>query len=232
MPVIEFDKPDFAVFEIEGLEPRMEALIERVRPKLTQLGYELAPFLSALCGEEMFPHVAKHARRTVHAPKDTWVAWGPNKRGYKALPHFQVGMFGSHLFVVFAIIYESTNKISFAEALSRNTEDVIKQLPGDYFWSTDHLDPRGTPHSEMGGEEYGEFARRLKEVKKAEVTCGLRIAKDDPVLQDQDRLIALIQQTFERLLVLYRMASIPPKPSLPREGPKGLHPLDSRKFGE
>lgn len=74
MPFQGFTHDDFAVFQIESMEPRMDALIARVRPKLNELGNELAPVLSALCGEEMFPHVAKHARRTVHAPNDTWVA--------------------------------------------------------------------------------------------------------------------------------------------------------------
>ncbi|MEK4064428.1 MULTISPECIES: DUF1054 family protein [Paenibacillus] len=48
--------------------------------------------------------------------------------------------------------------------------------------------------------------RKLKEVKKAEITCGLRIDKDDPILSDEDKLLELIQQTFEMLLPLYRMS--------------------------
>lgn len=201
-----FTAEDFEVFAIGGLEPRMEALISRVRPKLTALGDEVAPFLSALSGEEMYPHVAKHARRTVHPPNDTWVAWGPGKRGYKALPHFQTGMFHSHLFIVFAIIYESSNKIIFADALSGSISEVRKQLPGNYFWSTDHLDPHGTPQSDMDDEQFARLTRRLKEVKKAEVTCGLRIESSDPVLWDGPALLKIIEQTFETLLPLYRMA--------------------------
>src|SRR5690606_12482306 len=65
-----FTASDFDVFTIPGLEPRMEALIANVRPKLTTLGTALAPDLTAAVGMEMFPHVAKHARRTVHAPND------------------------------------------------------------------------------------------------------------------------------------------------------------------
>lgn len=204
MPFTGFTTEDFDVFHIPGLAPRMEALIANVRPKLTELGTELAPVLSALCGEEMFAHIAKHARRTVHAPNDTWVAWGPNKRGYKALPHFQVGMFNTHLFVVFAIIYESSNKTIFADALDRHRSEIRSTLPGTYFWSTDHLDPRGTLQSEMDDERFNALAHKLREVKKAEVTCGLRIDRDDPVLGDGDKLTALIQETFETLLPLYR----------------------------
>jgi len=201
-----FSAQDFEVFNIPGLEPRMDALIARVRPKLTELGAELAPVLSAICGEEMFPHVAKHARRTVHPPNDTWVAWGPGKRGYKALPHFQVGMFHSHLFIVFAIIYESPNKLVFADALTRKLSGIRKELPSGFFWSTDHLDPRGIPQADMTGGQFAELSRKLKEVKKSEVTCGLRLDKDDPVLQDGEALLKVIQETFEVLLPLYRMS--------------------------
>ncbi|KGE16666.1 DUF1054 domain-containing protein [Paenibacillus wynnii] len=206
MAFTSFAAEDFEVFDIPGLEPRMNALISRVRPKLTELGTEMAPVLSALCGVEMFPHVAKHARRTVHAPHDTWVAWGPNKRGYKALPHFQVGMFHSHLFIVFAIIYESDNKIVFAKALTGQISSIRKELPGNFFWSTDHLDPRGTPQADMSDEQFVELTRKLREVKKGEVTCGLRLDKNDPILEDGEALLNVIQETFETLLPLYRMS--------------------------
>lgn len=199
-----FDSNDFAVFGIPGLEPRMEALIARIRPKLEALGGELAPYLSALCGQEMYPHVAKHARRTVHPPGDTWVAWGPNRRGYKALPHFQVGLFGTHLFAVFAIIYESPNKAIFAESLARQGSGLTGSLPAHFFWSTDHLDPKGTAQSDMSDMAFETLARRLKDVKKAEVTCGLRIDREDPLLGDGEALEQTVKQTFETLLPLYR----------------------------
>ncbi|MEI0738277.1 DUF1054 family protein [Paenibacillus sp. JTLBN-2024] len=86
MPFEGFHSKDFEVFNVPGLEPRMEALIANVRPKLEELGREMAPFLSALCGEEMFPHVAKHARRTINPPNDTWVAWAASKEGIKRCP--------------------------------------------------------------------------------------------------------------------------------------------------
>lgn len=206
MPFAGFTPEDFTTMEIEGLEPRMDALIKGVRPKLNELGDEAAPFLSALCGEEMYPHVAKHARRTVHPPNDTWVAWGPSKRGYKALPHFQTGLFSTHLFVVFAIIYESPNKLLFADALTKHLSKVKDIVPAHYFWSTDHLDPKGTMQRDMNSESFAGLSRRLKEVKKAEITCGLRIENGDPVLWNGPALLQLIESTFETLLPLYRMS--------------------------
>ncbi|UNK20201.1 DUF1054 domain-containing protein [Paenibacillus sp. N3/727] len=201
-----FTADDFDVFLVPGLENRMEVLIERVRPKLETLGAEIAPYISALCGEEMFVHVAKHARRTVNPPIDTWVAWAANKRGYKALPHFEVGMFESHLFIIFAIIYESPNKTVFAGNLEKQLSKINSKLPKSYYWSTDHMNPDGIPHAEMDKESFGVLINKLKQVKKAEVMCGLRIPREEAASIEGDKLVETIQDTFETLLPLYRIA--------------------------
>ncbi|MEK3731041.1 MULTISPECIES: YktB family protein [Paenibacillus] len=201
-----FNEQDFDVFSVPGLEGRMEALIERVRPKLETLGAELAPYVSALAGEEMHVHVAKHARRTVNPPIDTWVAWAANKRGYKALPHFEVGMFGSHLFIIFAIIYESPNKTVFAANLERQLSKTIKALPDTFYWSMDHMSPQGTPHKAMNKEDFQTLIGKLQQVKKSEVMCGLQIPREEAVKLSGDELIETIQKTFETLLPLYRLA--------------------------
>lgn len=201
-----FTAEDFDVFTVPGLEPRMEVLIERVRPKLEALGAELAPYVSALCGEEMFVHVAKHARRTVNPPIDTWVAWAANKRGYKALPHFEVGMFESHLFIIFAIIYESPNKSVFADNLKEGLTGVRTVLPPHFYWSTDHMSPEGTPHEEMKEQNFEALIDKLKRVKKAEVMCGLRIPREEASGMSGEQLLLKIQETFEMLLPLYRLA--------------------------
>lgn len=206
MTTINFTDKDFDVFLVPGLDGRMEALIERVRPKLTVLGNELTPFLSALAGEEMFSHVAKHARRTVNPPKDTWVAWANNKRGYKQHPHFQVGLWSSHLFIQFAIIYECVNKKTFAEHLSQNLPTIIKQIPDNFFWSRDHMQPGVTPHAMMSEQDLLAMSERLVQVNKAEALCGLIIQRDDPILKDGQALLSKIEETFNILLPLYKMA--------------------------
>ncbi|WP_238392734.1 DUF1054 domain-containing protein [Paenibacillus antri] len=203
---VAFAPSDFDVFTIPGLEPRMEALIARVRPKLTALGEALAPDLSALAGEEMFPHVAKHARRTVHAPNDTWVAWAANKRGYKMLPHFQFGMFASHAFAQFAIIYESDKKTVFAQALERDLKKIKKLVPSSYVWSMDHMKPEGTPHREMTDDAFRRMAAKLAGTKQSEVLVGIRFDRDDPLLSDGPALYEKILGTYETLMPLYRMS--------------------------
>ncbi len=61
-----FSAADFQVFKIDGFNERMASLYASVRPRLLKLGDELAPQLARKLHLEFFPHVAKHARRTVN----------------------------------------------------------------------------------------------------------------------------------------------------------------------
>ncbi|HEY0829424.1 MAG TPA: DUF1054 domain-containing protein [Bacilli bacterium] len=201
-----FNQTDFDVFEVPGLEARMSTLIANVRPKLQILGEHLAPFLSVLCGEPMCLHVARHARRKVNPPNDTWVAWSNNKRGYKAHPHFQVGLFSTHLFIQFAIIYESNHKITFANHFEKQLNKTKKAIPDYFFWSLDHTLPQTTLHRKMGKEDFQQVVYKLRHLKNSEVLCGLEVPREDPVLTDGPRLLKLIEDTFSKLLPLYKLS--------------------------
>ncbi|EIT84942.1 hypothetical protein A374_12885 [Fictibacillus macauensis ZFHKF-1] len=198
-----FTEEDFAVFTIDGLEARMEKLIEQVRPKLQLLGEYFAPELSGLTGEEMFYHVAKHARRTVNPPKDTWVAIASSNRGYKKLPHFQIGLFETHLFVWFAIIYESLVKVDYSKALGHQLQTLTKHIPDSFVWSVDHMKPDAVSHASVKGEQLEQMVKRLGEVKKAELLCGIHVSKEEAVKMDGASFIAKVEETFKTLLPLY-----------------------------
>jgi uncharacterized protein YktB (UPF0637 family) len=201
-----FDDRDFEVFEIDGLEARMDALIDRVRPKFSQMGERLSRFLGELCGEEMFTHIAKHARRTVNPPNDSWVAFATNKRGYKAHPHFQIGLWSTHVFVQFAIIYECPNKNVFAERALHELDSVRSSVPEHFVWSKDHMVPTGLAHKELSDGELADLMMRLKTVKASELTCGIHIKRGDPLLADGEAFVKRAEETFRTLLPLYRMA--------------------------
>ncbi|GAA0350537.1 YktB family protein [Bacillus horti] len=201
-----FTQQDFDVFHIEGLDERMAALIKLIRPKLEELGTRLQKPLSELVGEEMFPHVAKHARRTVNPPNDTWVAWANNKRGYKQHPHFQVGMWESHLFVWFALIYECPTKQDFAKVALKEAATIYKQIPDSFVWSIDHMRPEAIPQSELKQKDVKEMLIRLRDVKKAELLCGIHIDRHDPILTDGAALEDKILDTFEQLSALYKLS--------------------------
>ena len=202
---VRFTEKDFNVFKIEGFQERMDALIETIRPKLHVLGDYFAQQLSIMAGEEIFPHVAMHARRTVNPPNDTWVAFSTNKRGYKMLPHFQIGLWETHLFIWFAIIYEAPNKVEYGKNLEENAEQLIKIIPKRFVWSMDHMKPDAISHQVLNEEDLVAMFQRLQTVKKAEILCGIHIPREDAVKLNEDELLDTIQNTFNTLLPLYQL---------------------------
>lgn len=197
-----WEKDDFNVFSIEGLENRMEALQNRIQPKFGTLGSHFADRLSAHGTDEFFPHVAKHARRTVNPPNDSWVAFAPAKRGYKALPHFQIGLWGTHLFIILAVIYENSDKKGIAERLDSKL-DVLTSLPGTYIVSGDHMKPEATTIEQAGATGLEQILERLQTVKKAEFLVGRHLLREDAVKLSNEEFIAFAEETFDCLLPVY-----------------------------
>ncbi|MCY8980742.1 YktB family protein [Bacillus halotolerans] len=205
MTQMRFTEEDFNTFTIDGLDARMEVLKERVRPKLTALGEHFAPTLSALTGDEMFPHVAKHARRSVNPPADSWVAFANSKRGYKKLPHFQIGLWESHVFVWFAIIYESPIKEEYGKLLEANQDSVTNHIPDSFVWSADHTKPGVHKQSEMDKEQLKTMFERLQTIKKAELLCGIQLQKEEVLNMNNQEFLQRIDDAFQQLAFLYRL---------------------------
>lgn len=201
-----FTNDDFHVFQIDGLDERMDALRTTIRPKLEELGNHFAPTLSILTGNEMFAHVAKHARRTINPPKDTWVAFASNKRGYKMLPHFQIGLWESHIFIWFAVIYEAPNKSEFGKVLEDHVNILYEETPQNYVWSTDHTKPESIEHRSLSKEDLKNLFIRLQTVKKAEILCGLHITKEDAVKMKSEEFLSTIEAVFQKLIPLYKLS--------------------------
>ncbi|MDE1451763.1 hypothetical protein CHCC14820_3188 [Bacillus paralicheniformis] len=205
MSSLRFTEEDFRTFTIEGLDARMSVLKETVRPKLEGLGGHFAPVLSALTGDEMFVHVAKHARRSVNPPDDSWVAFANNKRGYKKLPHFQIGLWETHVFVWFALIYESPLKQEYGQLFKKHLPDIESNIPSRFVWSADHTKPDVIRQSEMDDKELENLFERLVNVKKAEALCGIRLAKDEVLQMSEEAFLSEIEAAFEKLAFLYRL---------------------------
>ena len=193
---------DFDVFTIDGLDNRMHALQTRVQPKFHQLGAHFAAKFSAEGGDEFFPHVAKHARRTVNPPSDSWVAMAPSKRGYKALPHFQIGLWKSHLFMVVAVIYENPDKKGIAERFLYDLNS-LQSLPVDFIVSGDHMKPEASSIQEIGSEGVEALLTRLQTVKKAEFLVGRHISKEDATTLTEEQFMNIAEDTFDKLIPIY-----------------------------
>jgi uncharacterized protein YktB (UPF0637 family) len=118
---------DFAAFHVAGFDERMAVIRERIQPKLDALGSDIVGLLQQETGTEWFYHVAKHMRRSVNPPLDTWVALNRVKKGYKATVHFGVGISGAGANVCLVVKPECTERASFAAGIEREV-GVIRPL--------------------------------------------------------------------------------------------------------
>ncbi|WP_106497756.1 YktB family protein [Lentibacillus sp. Marseille-P4043] len=198
-----FTDQDFATFSIDGLTERMEAIQNRIQPKFQEIGNELVDHLQTQLGNEMFLHIAKHARRTVNPPKDTWLAIANNKRGYKKHPHFQFGLFDDHIFIWLAFIYELPNKQEFAKNLLNNIDAIKSEVSDDFVISLDHTKKKST---KLGDINLEAALERFRDVKKAEFLIGRHIAANDKRITDGEELVNIAKNTYDILLPFYQRA--------------------------
>lgn len=203
-----FTQGDFDVFQLQGLEERMNGIQTQIQPKFHALGEQLIVDTAVHAGNEMFLHVARHARRKVNPPKDTWLAICSNKRGYKSHPHFQLGLFDDHLFLWLALIYEVPNKSAIAKAYLDQLDTVMATVPKDYVLSMDHMKKESTSISDMSEQDWNDALVRFRDVKKAELLIGRHIQADDALLRDGEALLQYASQTYETLMPLYRIANL------------------------
>ncbi|HGE5778692.1 MULTISPECIES: YktB family protein [Bacillus] len=202
-----FKEKDFAVFSVDGLEERMDAIKTNIHPKLEALGEQFSHYLSEQTGETFFYHVAKHARRKVNPPNDTWVAFSTNKRGYKMLPHFQIGLWGTHAFIYFGLIYECPQKVEAAHAFLGHLNDLKTNIPNDFVWSIDHTKPGVKPHNMLEANELQKMIERLATIKKAELLVGIHISPEEfPTLTDE-QFLTKVEATMQSLLPLYKICN-------------------------
>ncbi|HWI64036.1 MAG TPA: DUF1054 family protein [Symbiobacteriaceae bacterium] len=200
-----FTADDFAGFRLPSLDERMAFIKSGPRPKLEALGADLTPFLTELTGQPVYPITAKHLRRKVNPPDDTWVAWSANKRGYKMLPHFQVGLWHTHAFIQAGLIYEAEARAAFATNLLKHGRAIQSALPPHFRWLEDYTRPEGIPNREMTAADFHRIAERLTTKKEADCMAGLSVPADEAV-----RLGAgfadLTRTVMTQLLPIYNLA--------------------------
>ncbi|GGK04201.1 UPF0637 protein [Lentibacillus kapialis] len=198
-----FLEQDFNVFTIDGLKERMEAIRETIQPKFKAIGEELSGDISNMTGNDMYVHIAQHARRTKNPPNDTWMAFCHNKRGYKKHPHFQIGMWDDHLFMWLAYIYEMPHKQEVASSFLNHLDDIHETLPGSYVISLDHTKKDAASLSEI---DLKQALTRVQNVKKAEFLVGRYFKPDDPRLSNGEAFLNEAKHTFETLTPLYKLS--------------------------
>jgi uncharacterized protein YktB (UPF0637 family) len=200
MASLGFNVADFQVFRIEGFNERMAQLYATVRPKLLRLGDEMAPELARKLHVEFFAHVAKHARRTVNPPPETWCAFGPSAKGYKRYPYLAlcISRFGLHARVV--VKSEADHRPQMAEVLERRAAELTRALGSTAITRYDNWNFEAPPPALRADQElWRQLAGAL-----AKKTGGIDVGFGWPVREalrvDRDEIL----EGFRELEPLYR----------------------------
>ena len=112
---------------IDGLQAPHGCDRTQIRPKL-EASRASSARRSRIGGAQAFAHVAKHARRTVNPPGDTWVAFALDKRGYKKHCHFKVALSREAVRFLFEAGPEHADKKRWAAAWKRHTPQLVPVL--------------------------------------------------------------------------------------------------------
>ncbi len=157
-----FTPTDFAVFKVEGFNERMQQIYAHVRPKLLRLGDELAPELARKLHLEFFPHVARHARRTVNPPPETWAAFGPSPKGYKRYGYLALCISGAGLHARVVVKSEADRRGEMARAIKGRSAELARALKGTLIARYDKWDFNALPAAAPAdGELFGALAGAL-----------------------------------------------------------------------
>lgn len=196
-----FDAQDFDIFDEPTLSGRMTAIRDVIDPKFEQAAAVLLPIL-ATDGQHWTAHIAKHLRRTTNAPDNTWVAFAPNKRGYKMMPHFELGLWADHLYLYLAVEenMKPQQTPDIVAKLQRAREQVA-QLPAEYVLSADHMVNATQP---LTLAAYDDLVTRFAAVRHSEVLIGLTIPRGDDRLKG-DRSVEVLSTAVKTLLPIYQI---------------------------
>lgn len=190
----------FEVFRQEDFDACMAALRREATPRLSALGQQLVPALSARLQAAAYAHVARHLRRRVHPPEDTWVAWSTTPRGYKAQVHFEVGVARRGGFVRLAALAEAgPAKAAFIGQLSPARLQALPPGPSPVLFTPDHHGAVKVPAAQLDAD-WVSLERQARRVQsgvalvietpaEAVVRRGAQWADD--VLAAIDRLLPL-----------------------------------------
>ncbi|HEX3175173.1 MAG TPA: DUF1054 family protein [Methylomirabilota bacterium] len=208
MPSTAFYATDFKVFDERGFKARMGAIRERLRPKLEAIGHSLTRDVERATGAGVFAHVARHARRTVNPPDDTWVAFGPDARGYKKHCHFKVAVSRHAVRFLFEVGPEHADKKRWAAAWKKSAPrlaPVLRTVTGLAWFKNEHDEEPAAPLADLSAEQLAELADELTRVRDGQLVLGRVIPAGEAARWTEAQYRGAALATFRALAPLYRL---------------------------
>jgi uncharacterized protein YktB (UPF0637 family) len=203
-----FTPADFKVFDIEGFKPRMDAINSRIRPKLEAIGRDLLPDVARIAGDEAFAHVAKHMRRTVNPPDDTWVAFALDKRGYKKHCHFKVAVSRGGVRFLFEAGPEHAKKKRWASAWKRQgpkLAPVLRRAKGLAWFKNEHDEAPAAVLADLPPEHVARLGDELMRTRDGQVVLGRAVPAQEATRWKPRDYTRAARETFQLLAPLYRL---------------------------
>ncbi len=203
-----FRASDFKVFDIPGFKPRMQAIKTQIRPKLEAAGRDLLPDVARIGGGEAFVHVARHARRTVNPPDDTWVAFADDKRGYKKNCHFKVAVSRSAVRFLFEAGPEHGDKRHWAAAWKRHAPQlvpVLRRAKGLAWFKNEHDEQPSAILSDLSADEVARLGDELTRTRDGQLVLGRAIPAEEAARWTPRDYARAAKETFHLLAPLYRL---------------------------
>jgi uncharacterized protein YktB (UPF0637 family) len=203
-----FRSSDFEIFAVKGFGPRMAKIRARIGPKLEAMGTSLAPALARTAGSEVFAHVARHARRTVNPPEDTWVAFGPDVRGYKKHPHFKVAVSRHAIRFLFEIGPEHGDKKRWLAAWKKSAAKlapVLGRVKGLAWFAGEHDEQPAAWLADLSPDAIAALADALARRRDGQLVIGRAVPAPDASRWTDAQYRDAALETFRALAPLYRL---------------------------
>jgi uncharacterized protein YktB (UPF0637 family) len=186
----------------------MAAIREEIRPKLEAMGSLLLSDIERLTGGEVFAHVAKHARRTVNPPDDTWVAFAPDKRGYKKHSHFKVAISRHCVRFLYEAGPEYHEKAKWLASWKRKAGDLapsLKKAKGLAWFKNEHDEEPATLLADLTPQEIKELGDELTRARDGQFVLGRLVSESDATKWGVNEHTTAALGTFKLLAPLYRL---------------------------
>jgi uncharacterized protein YktB (UPF0637 family) len=196
------------VFDERSFKGRMGAIRERLRPKLEAIGHSLAQGVGRATGGEVFAHVAKHARRTVNPPHDTWVAFGPSVHGYKKHVHFKVAVSRHAVRFLFEVGPEHDDKKRWAAAWRKSAPrlaPVLRRVNGLAWFKNEHDEEPASPLADLSAEQLAHLGDELTRTRDGQLVLGRMIPAGEAARWTEAQYRDAALETFRALAPLYRL---------------------------
>jgi|SRR5215471_2633352 len=203
-----FTASDFKVFDIPGFQPRMDAIRTRIRPKLEAVGQELLPDVTRVGGGAAFAHVARHARRTVNPPDDTWVAFAVDKRGYKKHCHFKVAVSRGAVRFLFEAGPELADKKRWAAAWKRHARQfvpVLRRAKGLAWFKNEHDEEPAAVLADLPLDDVVRLGDELIRRRDGQLVLGRAVSAAEAARWTPPDYAQAARETFHLLAPLYKL---------------------------